>query len=130
VSDAPLDETWSSDYMKGVFCEIPEDLLGTCCSLTRSYLPFDLYEFTQIEKTYEIYMMVSNFLLLEFQLARVPENYFLEDVKFWSESHQLLNGAEYTAEAFKADLIETLHFITRKMVECVANKKCLIIAGI
>lgn len=130
VADAPFDETWSTDYIKGVFCEIPEDLLGTYCSLTRSHVPFDMHSFTQLTTPHDIYSMTANFLIWEFQLVRVPENYFWEEAKFWTASHQFLDGKPYSAAEFKADLIETLHFLIGNMNQVAASKKCVIIDGI
>jgi hypothetical protein len=130
VVGAPFDETWSSAYKQGVFCEIPEDLVGTYCSLTRSYLPFDMHAFTQLTTPDDIYSMTSNLLLWEFQLARTPDNYFSQEAHFWAASHQFLDSKPYSAAEFKADLIETLHFLIGNMNQVAANKKCVIIAGI
>lgn len=130
IADAPSENEHLTDFKGYFFCELPEDLIGTYCCITRSYSPFDTNCLTQLSKPYDIYLMASNFILWEFQLARTPDNYFLQEIEYWAESHQLLNGEDYTAEAFKADLIETLHYIVSKMIECATNKKCFIIEGV
>jgi hypothetical protein len=120
----------SHKFNDGVFCELPQDLIGTYCNLTRSYAPFDIHENTQLGKPYDIYLMASQLMLWAFQLARSSDNYFNQEAEFWAESHALLNGAQYSGEQFKADLLETLHFLIGKMYEAAANRKSLIIVGV
>ena len=130
VVDKPLDNELLESFRGNIFFELAEDLVGTYCSMTRSYSPFDAHGFTQLSKPYDIYLMTSNLMMWAFQLARSPDNYFWKEATFWGESHQLLNGTPYTGERFKADLIETLHFIIGKMNDAAANNHCVIIAGV
>lgn len=129
IADVPYESTWESGYIETVFYEMPDNLLGTYCSLTRSYACFDQYEFTQLTSYYDIYLLVADLLLWEYQLAKAPVNYFHEEAAFWAKCHSSLDGRVYSAAEFKADLIETLHFLIGNLNQAAATNRCLIIAG-
>lgn len=113
-----------------LFCELPEDLLGTYCHLTRSYVPFALYDETVLKNPNEIYAMAANFAIWEFQLLRTPENYFQDEANFWAPSDQVSYEGKFSVASFKADLIETLNFIIGEMNASAKDNKRIIIKGI
>jgi hypothetical protein len=132
ILDAPLsaDQVYSAslmEYKQNIFFEFSDNLLGTYCSITRSYSPFDPHFNAQYEKPYAIYQLSSELLIWEYQLARTPSNYF-GMLGFYLD--QLDQSGEYTIEQFKFDMLETLHFLVARMHQAAANKQCLLIVGI
>lgn len=121
------------EYEHGIFFEFADCLLSTYCGVTQSYSPFDPYAFIQYkpsnDKTlHDVYKLTSNLLMWEYQLAKMPANYFgmyLDEV--------INDGTyfeQYTREQLKADMLETLHFLIGKIHEAAAAEKCVVIVGI
>lgn len=114
---------------ESIFIQFSEDLLNYYCAMTRSYSPFDPYEFIQLNTPHKIYEFTAKLLSWESQLARTPLNYFWLEQGF-NLSDSYLKGGKYTDDQLKADLLETLHFMVGEMHKAAASGKCVIIAGI
>ncbi len=132
VVDAPFNEDWpdSEAYDDGIFIELSDDLLGIYCSLTHSYSPFGPYDFTQFKKPHHVYELTAKLLMWEAQLAKTPENYFIEVFYFFESYFKDGKDEEKSVARLKSDLLETLHFMIGEMHKAAVAGKCVIIAGI
>ncbi len=131
--DSLFEEPWPNGSIlnESIFIELSEDLLGMYCSITRSYSPFDPHAFIQLVKPTEIYDFSSKLLMWEWQLTKVPLNYFSKELSYFCDSSDTyFNINQYTAEQLKADMIETLHFMIGEMHKTAIGGKFLIIDGI
>ncbi|NOT13354.1 MAG: hypothetical protein HOP23_16235 [Methylococcaceae bacterium] len=117
-----------SKYQHGIFFEFADDLLGTYCSVTRSYSPFDPYGFIQYKSPYDIYAFAAKLLMWEYQLAIMSDNYFGLQLEYFTNPTS--GHEDYTMEHLKTDLLDTLHFLVGKLYHAAANKKIFVIVGI
>lgn len=133
ILDEPLniaEQDWPSrsTYQQAIFFEFADNLLGTYCSVTRSYSPFDPYGFIQYASPYEIYAFAAKLLLWEYQLAIMPDNYFGMELEYFTNPTS--EKEDYTREHLKTDLLDTLHFLTGKLYHAAADGKFFVIVGI
>jgi hypothetical protein len=128
VVDSPFDEIWPepSKYERDVFIDFADVLLDLLCRMIQNYAFFDKYEFIQLKSPPEIYNFTAQLLTWETQLAKTPVNYFDREIKYISG---WLENENYTCEQFKADLLETLHFMVGEMHKAAASGRCVVIAG-
>lgn len=117
-------------YQELVFFEWADDLLETYCTLTHSHLPFDLYEFTQLDRPWQIRALAADLLSWASQLARCPEHYFKAELGIYNKSPLFPTQDSASPEDLRRDLIETLLFIVGKLNEMASSRRCLIIEGI
>jgi hypothetical protein len=115
-------------YREYTFFEWPDSLVDTICSLTHTYLFFDLYKFTQYHTPEHIYSFASEILTMASRISACPICYFDSEIRLYEES--TIEPECRTRENLKADILETLLFITGKLVDAARNGKCLAIIGI
>lgn len=115
-------------YKDHVFFELGVGLTDTLCSVSRSYLSFDPYEFTQLETPDTIYAFASNILVLASRVAACPIHYFTSETSIY-EGSTVSESCKSTRD-LKADLIQTLLFIGEQSAAAAAKGKCLAIIGI
>lgn len=115
-------------YREYTFFEWPDSLGDTICSLTHTYLFFDLYEFTQYDNSEQIYSFASDVLNVASRIAECPVCYFRSEI--WLYEDSTVDPVFRTAENLKADILETLLYIAQEIVNAARNGKCLAIIGI
>jgi hypothetical protein len=124
-----IDEWPSAELYRGyTFFEWPDDLLGTICWLTHTYLFFDVYEFIQYHTPEDIYGFASEILNMASRIAACPVRHFDSEIRIYDES--TIEPEYRTGANLKADILETLLFIAGKLVDTAKNEKCLAIVGI
>jgi hypothetical protein len=133
VLDTPLNigmYEWPSSehYQTGIIFEFADDLLDEYCRLTRSYAPFDPFNFTQLQGPQEIYRLLSRLLMWQFQIAEMPFQHFSNGLSLCNT--QDITSTMYTTENMKNDLLETLHFLIGKLQSAALYHKCVAIVGI
>lgn len=115
-------------YLEHTFFDWPDSLGDTICSLTHTYLFFELYEFTQYDRPEAIYSFASEVFNMTARIAACPVNYFGSQIRLYEES--TIAPEFWTSENLKADIMETLLFVAGKLVDTARNGKCLAIIGI
>ena len=115
-------------YEEHVFFELSDGLTNTLCSVTRSYLFFDPYEFTQFRSQEEIYAFVADVLELASRVASCPSHHFASEISIYEGS--TVTASCRTKLHLKADLVRTLLFICEKSVATATEGKSLAIIGI
>jgi len=119
-----------SIYESNIFFELADNLIGTLCSLTHSYIFFDPNESSQLDHPHEIRKLASEFLLWASQLARCRPHDFYNELSIYIEPPTSPVCESLTADIFQRDLIETLLFIVSRLNEIAHQKRCLLIVGI
>jgi len=116
-----------SSYEPHVFFVWPECLLETICSVTHTYSIFEQYEFTQLYRPESIYEFASNLLLLMARVSACPTGYFRSELRIYDNS--TVAESQRTAENLKADILETLGFVSQKILQTARDSRCLAIIG-
>lgn len=112
-------------YREHTFFEWPDDPGDAICSLTHTYLFFDLYGFTQYHTPEQIYGFASKVLNTSARIAACPVNYFHAQLRLYENS--TVRPEFWTRENLKADMVETLLYIAGNVVDVARNGKCLAI---
>jgi hypothetical protein len=124
-----IDEWPSAElYREYTFFAWPDSLVDTICSLTHTYLFFDLYDFTQYQTPDQIYGFASEILTMASRIAACPVRYFDSEIRLYEES--TIEPECRTGANLKADILETLLFVAGKVIDAARNGKCLAIVGI
>lgn len=125
-----LIDEWPSGvlYLEHTFFAWPDSLVDTICSLTHTYLFFDLYEFTQYHTPEHIYGFASEILTMASRIAACPVCYFDSEIRLYEES--TIEPECRTSANLKADILETLMYVAGKVIDAARNGKCLAIIGI
>ncbi|HPL96481.1 MAG TPA: hypothetical protein PKW92_08915 [Smithella sp.] len=124
------EEDWPDEatYRDYIFFKWPDDLCGTICVLTHTFLFFDQYQFHQFYNPQQIYGFVYDLLNMASRIAACPVTYFDSETMLYRES--TIEPECRTGANLKADILETLLFVAGKMVDAARNGKCLAIIGI
>lgn len=124
-----IDEWPSAElYREYTFFEWPDSLVDTICSLTHTYLFFELYEFTQYHTPEHIYGFASEILIMASRISACPVCYFDSEISLYEDS--MVEPEYRTGVNLKADILETLLFIAGKALDAAGNGKCLAVVGI
>lgn len=115
-------------YEPHIFFSWADSLVDMVCSVTHSYIFFDLYEFTQHHRPYDIYKFASEILFLASQVASCPDFYFNAETSIYEES--TIPESQRTGAHLKADLLETLLYVSSKITQTAKDGRCLAIVGI
>lgn len=117
-------------YQEGIFFEFADDLLETCCSLTHSYVFFDMYELTQLARPAEIFALSSGFLMWAYQVSRCRPHDLGEHLQIYRDSARSAAGEVPTPEVLRQDLMETLLFIAGRLHQVAFRERVVVIVGI
>ena len=115
-------------YEEYIFFSWADSLVDMVCSVTHSYIFFDYHEFTQHHRPYGIYKFASEMLFLASQVASCPDGYFNAETSIYEDS--TIPELQRTAAHLKADLLETLLYVSSKITETAKEGRCLAIVGI
>jgi hypothetical protein len=115
-------------YESHIFFSWADSLVDMVCCVTHSYIFFDLYEFTQYDRVYDIYEFASKILFLASQVASCPDFYFTAEISLYEDS--TIPECQRTGAHLKADLLETLLYVSSKITETARDCRCLVIVGI
>jgi hypothetical protein len=115
-------------YEKGIFFRWPERLIETICSATHTYMFFDIYAFEQLNRPESLYEFASKLLLLASRLSACPTCYFRAELNLYEGS--TIPESQRTAENLKADCLETVGFLSAKVLQTARESRCLVIIGI
>jgi hypothetical protein len=114
-------------YSHGLFFEMELGLLEDYCFLTEQYSPFDPYANLDISKHEELIALAGKFIEWSSIVLRRKQSVFaeLQSYCFYESS---LEGIP--VENLRCDLVETLLFISGKVVEAARNRHTITIVGI
>ncbi len=113
-------------YSTGTFFELADSLLDTYCTITKQYSFFDLYEVTEYTTPAELFKLATSFIEWAALIALTDDPKILREKSFYRESYP----ANASITEFRCDLIETLLFISGKIIESARNEHTITIVGI
>jgi hypothetical protein len=116
-----------SMYQEHLFFNLADALVDTLCSVSRSYLFFDPYSFTQFVSCERAYGFVAAVLTMASRIASCPIHHFSHETSIY-EGSTIPQDAR-TEHHLKADISETLIFIAKRSAASIRNGKCLAIIG-
>ena len=117
----------SEEYL---FFEMGDDLLGAICSLTKIPCFFDIYEYIQVDEPQEIRAFAVESLRWATQLEQCSIRDYEKELWICQDSPYISMDGVPSAAGLKADLIETLLFITGRMNRMADKGRCLVVVGI
>lgn len=115
-------------YREHVFFSWADSLSDLLCAATHSHLFFDPYAFIQHDKPSQIHGFSAELMIFTSRVASCPEMYF-DPALLYDESSSVPMDCRTNAH-LKADLIETLLFVSSQINQTARNKRCLAIVGI
>lgn len=115
------------EYMKDAVFSMADDFLGSVCSYTGKYSPFDLYEITQLSQPKKLTEFADIFLDWAMDVMRGND----AQAVFHFKSLTYYSGREnVTGQEIRLDVSETLIHIARLALDAAKKKGYLVIVGI
>jgi len=117
-----------STYEDHIFFRLADDLVGTVCDVSRSYLFFDSYDFIQLRKPEMAYEFVAGILRMATRVATCPIHYFKRELSIYEGS--LIPEECRSEHHLKNDIAQTLIHIADLSTSAIRDGKYLAIIGI
>ena len=116
-------------YRDHIFFHFSDTLSDTLCGATRTYLPFDPYGLTQMQRRSEILQLSSEFVLRAQILINTPTGYLRESLAPLTPDSDA-GIADSEVYAFHLNLLDTLLFLSGHLNKIAFSGRCLTIVGI
>lgn len=117
------------NYQEHVFFRLSDKLCDTLCLATRTFLPIEAHELTQMSRSHQILALSSEWPFRAHVLTATPTRYLRES--FGSlELPSFVGLSEVDALAsFHQDLLDTLLFMSGRLHQIAFSKRCFTIVG-
>ena len=116
------------EYQKDVFFDFSDDLLGAFCVLTKTYSPFDPWEFTNLSSRAALKKVETAFKHWAKCIEALDDKSLYQRGKCIYRSPR--EGRGPSARTIRRDLLETLKYLIEKFSEARAHSHTITIIGI
>jgi len=116
-------------YLEHIFFRFSDSLCDTVCIATRTFLPFDCHELTQMTRPHQILALSAELLFRARILTVTPTSYLRDGLASRASRCHPDLAVEDAVATLHHNLLDTLLFLSGRLHQIAFSKRCLTIVG-